>query len=89
MTQAQYSTQDGIAIITLANPPVNGLGHELRTGIVEALRQAEAGLGAEEERARIRTRDAQGLREKRVEKRGEGIAVHSLEHALVARPRIQ
>ena len=42
MTQAQYSTQDGIAIITLANPPVNGLGHELRTGIVEALRQAEA-----------------------------------------------
>ena len=42
MTQAQYSTQDGIAIITLANPPVNGLGHELRTGIVEALREAEA-----------------------------------------------
>ena len=29
MTQAQYTTQDGIAIITLANPPVNGLGHEL------------------------------------------------------------
>ena len=29
MTQAQYTTQDGIAIITLDNPPVNGLGHEL------------------------------------------------------------
>jgi 3-hydroxyacyl-CoA dehydrogenase len=41
MTQAQYSTQDGIAIITLANPPVNGLGHELRTGIVEGVRKAE------------------------------------------------
>ena len=41
MTQAQYSTQDGIAIITLSNPPVNGLGHPLRTGIVEAVRRAE------------------------------------------------
>jgi 3-hydroxyacyl-CoA dehydrogenase len=42
MTQAQYSTQDGIAIITMSNPPVNGLGHALRTGIVEAVRQAQA-----------------------------------------------
>ena len=42
MTQAQYSIQDGVAIITLANPPVNGLGHELRTGIVEGVRKAEA-----------------------------------------------
>ena len=42
MTQAQYTTQDGVAIITLANPPVNGLGHELRTGIVEGVRRAEA-----------------------------------------------
>ncbi|MBA3476836.1 MAG: enoyl-CoA hydratase/isomerase family protein [Lautropia sp.] len=42
MTQAPYTTQDGIAIITLANPPVNGLGHELRTGIVQGVRRAEA-----------------------------------------------
>ena len=42
MTQAQYTTQDGVAIITLANPPVNGLGHALRTGIVEAVRRAES-----------------------------------------------
>jgi 3-hydroxyacyl-CoA dehydrogenase len=42
MSQAQYTTQDGVAIITLANPPVNGLGHALRTGIVEGVRRAEA-----------------------------------------------
>jgi 3-hydroxyacyl-CoA dehydrogenase len=42
MTQAQYTTQQGIAIITLANPPVNGLGLELRTGIVEGVRRAES-----------------------------------------------
>ena len=42
MSQAQYSIQDGVAILTLANPPVNGLGHELRTGIVEGIRKAEA-----------------------------------------------
>ena len=42
MTQAQYTTQEGVAIITMANPPVNGLGHALRTGIVESVRRAEA-----------------------------------------------
>ena len=41
MTQAQYTTQDGIAVITLSNPPVNGLGHALRTGILESVRRAE------------------------------------------------
>ncbi len=29
-----YSIRDGIAVITLNNPPVNGLGHELRKGII-------------------------------------------------------
>ncbi len=42
MTQAQYTTQDGIAVVTLSNPPVNGLGQALRTGIVESVRRAEA-----------------------------------------------
>ena len=42
MSQADYSTRDGIAVITMSNPPVNGLGHALRTGIVEAVRRAEA-----------------------------------------------
>ena len=30
---AHYAVRDGIAVITLNNPPVNGLGHALRAGI--------------------------------------------------------
>ena len=37
---ADYSTQGDIAIISLNNPPVNGLGLSTRLGIVHALRQA-------------------------------------------------
>src|SRR4029078_9896200 len=36
-----YEVQDGVAVITLDNPPVNGLGHAVRAGIVDALRRAE------------------------------------------------
>ncbi len=39
---AQYSLRDGIAVITLNNPPVNGLGHALRSGIADGLAKAEA-----------------------------------------------
>ncbi|HVC12362.1 MAG TPA: 3-hydroxyacyl-CoA dehydrogenase NAD-binding domain-containing protein [Burkholderiales bacterium] len=39
---AQYSVRDGIAVITLNNPPVNGLGHALRSGIMQGLQQAGA-----------------------------------------------
>jgi len=39
---AQYSVRDGIAVITLNNPPVNGLGHALRTGIMEGMKKAAA-----------------------------------------------
>jgi len=39
---APYSVRDGIAVITLNNPPVNGLGNALRAGIMEGLRKAEA-----------------------------------------------
>ncbi|MGE3925472.1 MAG: enoyl-CoA hydratase-related protein, partial [Lautropia sp.] len=42
MSQANYAVRDGIAIVTLSNPPVNGLGHALRSGIVMAVRRAEA-----------------------------------------------
>ena len=41
MNQAQYATQGDIAVITMDNPPVNGLGHALRTGIVEGVRRAQ------------------------------------------------
>jgi len=39
---APYSVRDGIAVITLNNPPVNGLGNALRAGIMEGLKKAEA-----------------------------------------------
>jgi hypothetical protein len=31
MTQAAYSTHGAIALISMNNPPVNGLGYELRS----------------------------------------------------------
>ena len=39
---ADYQVTDGVAVITLNNPPVNGLGHELRSGIMAGLDQAAA-----------------------------------------------
>ncbi|HEY5635617.1 MAG TPA: 3-hydroxyacyl-CoA dehydrogenase NAD-binding domain-containing protein [Burkholderiales bacterium] len=39
---ASYTVRDGIAVITLNNPPVNGLGHALRVGITEGMKQAAA-----------------------------------------------
>ena len=39
---APYSVRDGIAVITLDNPPVNGLGAALRTGIMAGLDKAAA-----------------------------------------------
>src|SRR6478752_8176371 len=35
-----YTIRDGIAVITLDNPPVNGLGHSTRLGIVEGVERA-------------------------------------------------
>ena len=39
---ANYELRGNVAVITLNNPPVNGLGHETRLGIVQGLAQAEA-----------------------------------------------
>ena len=39
---AAYSVRDGIAVITMKSPPVNGLGNALRAGIAEGLKQAAA-----------------------------------------------
>jgi 3-hydroxyacyl-CoA dehydrogenase len=39
---AQYSVRDGIAVITMSNPPVNGLGNALRAGLMACLQKAEA-----------------------------------------------
>jgi 3-hydroxyacyl-CoA dehydrogenase len=36
---------DGVAVITLDNPPLNGLNHELRAGLVAGIDQASADAG--------------------------------------------
>jgi 3-hydroxyacyl-CoA dehydrogenase len=40
MSQATYAVDGAIAVVTLSNPPVNGLGHELRSGILAGLDRA-------------------------------------------------
>src|SRR5690349_1988550 len=42
MSAAVYELRGPTAVITLSNPPVNGLGFDLRRGIVEGLERARA-----------------------------------------------
>ncbi|HEX2200044.1 MAG TPA: 3-hydroxyacyl-CoA dehydrogenase NAD-binding domain-containing protein [Burkholderiales bacterium] len=42
---ARYAVRDGVAVITLDNPPVNGLGNALRAAILELLKKADADPG--------------------------------------------
>jgi len=39
---AAYAVRDGIAVITMKNPPVNGLGNALRAGIAQHLEHADS-----------------------------------------------
>lgn len=39
---AEYQVHGNVAVITMANPPVNGLGHATRLGIVQGLEKANA-----------------------------------------------
>ncbi len=39
---AKYEVHSSVAVITLDNPPVNGLGHATRLGITDALQKANA-----------------------------------------------
>ena len=39
---AQYAVRDGVAVITMNNPPVNGLGNALRAALLENLKKADA-----------------------------------------------
>jgi 3-hydroxyacyl-CoA dehydrogenase len=39
---ASYSVRDGVAVVTMNNPPVNGLGSVLRPGIMDGIRKADA-----------------------------------------------
>ena len=38
----RYELRDSVAVIALDNPPVNGLGHATRTGVVDAVERANA-----------------------------------------------
>src|SRR6266850_2854292 len=38
---ASYTVRDGVAVITMNNPPVNGLGNALRAGILQGLQRAD------------------------------------------------
>jgi 3-hydroxyacyl-CoA dehydrogenase len=37
---AEYKVNGDVAVITLNNPPVNGLGHATRTAVVEGMKKA-------------------------------------------------
>ena len=39
---ADYAVQGGVAVVTLVNPPVNGLGHDTRAAVVAGLQKANA-----------------------------------------------
>src|SRR5688572_27703592 len=39
---ARYAVRDGVAVITLDNPPVNGLGNALRAALLDYLKKADA-----------------------------------------------
>lgn len=38
----EYRLEDGVAVITVQNPPVNALSHSVRIGLMEALARADA-----------------------------------------------
>ena len=42
MSSASYELRDGVAVITLNNPPVNGLGHGVRLAVAQGLERAMA-----------------------------------------------
>ncbi len=48
MDTLKYTVQDGVAVLTLDNPPVNSLGRELRAAVLAGLERAnaDAGVGA-------------------------------------------
>jgi 3-hydroxyacyl-CoA dehydrogenase len=47
MNKLSVEIKSGVAVLTLANPPVNSLGHELREALVGALSLANADPGVE------------------------------------------
>jgi 3-hydroxyacyl-CoA dehydrogenase len=48
MSELKFEVSNGVAVLTLENPPVNSLGHALRTALVDGLERAngDASIGA-------------------------------------------
>jgi 3-hydroxyacyl-CoA dehydrogenase len=44
MDKLNYAVEDGVAVLTFDNPPVNSLGQELRAAVLEGLARANADL---------------------------------------------
>src|ERR1039457_3885970 len=42
MDKLNYAVEDGVAVLSLDNPPVNSLGQELRAAVLEGLARANA-----------------------------------------------
>ena len=42
MSSTHYALHDRVAVIAIDNPPVNGLSHDVRRGVVEGIQRAEA-----------------------------------------------
>ena len=40
----RYSTRDGVALVTIDNPPLNAIGQDVRAGLIEALGKAVADI---------------------------------------------
>jgi 3-hydroxyacyl-CoA dehydrogenase len=59
---ATYEARGDVAVITLNNPPVNGLGYETRLGIVNGLDQALDRPGGEGDRRHRRRQGVFGRR---------------------------
>jgi 3-hydroxyacyl-CoA dehydrogenase len=48
MSELEFAVSNGVAVLTFQNPPVNSLGHALRTAVVDGLERAngDAAIGA-------------------------------------------
>jgi 3-hydroxyacyl-CoA dehydrogenase len=42
MSSTEYQTRNGVAVIRIDNPPVNGLGYDVRRGLLDGIKRAEA-----------------------------------------------
>ncbi len=42
MSSTEYQARGGVAVIRMDNPPVNGLGYDVRRGILDGIKRAEA-----------------------------------------------